>query len=103
MFSLVCLVALAAAAQATVLSLQSPRFSINASNVTLLTTSKLSTPVTLSATDVLKLTFQVVEKDNGKGVKPHQTFLRFYDEASGEEGIQPVRVTIGGKAKFELV
>jgi oligosaccharyltransferase complex subunit delta (ribophorin II) len=61
-------------------------------------------PLRLSSTDVLKLTFQVAEgKKGGKGVQPHQTFLRFYDEASGEEGIQPVRVTAGGKAKFELV
>jgi len=58
--------------------------------------------LTLSQTDVLKLTFQVVEKDGGKGVQPHQTFLRFYDHKTGEEGIQPVRVTSGGKAKFEL-
>jgi oligosaccharyltransferase complex subunit delta (ribophorin II) len=58
-------------------------------------------PLTLSSTDVLKLTFQVDE--GGKGVQPHQTFIRFYDEASGEEGIQPIRVTAGGKAKFELV
>jgi oligosaccharyltransferase complex subunit delta (ribophorin II) len=67
------------------------------------TVSSLSTPLTLSPTDVLKLTFQVIEKDGGKGVQPHQTFLRFFDEVSGEEGIQPVRVTSGGKAKFELV
>lgn len=66
-------------------------------------THKISTPVKLASTDLLKLTFQVIEKDGGKGVQPHQTFLRFYDEKSGEEGIQPVRVTSGGKAKFELV
>ena len=40
---------------------------------------------------------------DGKGVQPHQTFLRFYDPETGEEGIQPVRVGSGGKAKFELV
>ena len=57
----------------------------------------------LGEKDILKLTFQVVDKEAGKGVQPHQTFLRFYDEKSGEEGIQPVRVTPGGKAKFELV
>lgn len=64
---------------------------------------KASPALTLGPADVLKLTFQVVENDEGKGVQPHQTFLRFYDEVSGEEGIQPVRVTAGGKAKFELV
>lgn len=60
-------------------------------------------PLTLSSTDVLKLTFQVVDGKGGKGVQPHQTFLRFFDEVSGEEGIQPIRVTAGGKAKFDLV
>ena len=57
----------------------------------------------MAAKDILKLTFEVVEKASGKGIQPHQTFLRFYDEKSGEEGIQPIRVTPGGKAKFELV
>lgn len=57
----------------------------------------------LGPSDVLKLTFQVAEAEGGKGVQPHQTFLRFSDEATGEEGVQPVRVTPGGKAKFELV
>ncbi len=51
---------------------------------------------------MLKLTFQVVDEE-GKGVQPHQTFLRLYDPVSGEEGVQPVKVTAGGKAKFELV
>ncbi|KAH0826650.1 oligosaccharyl transferase delta subunit [Lanmaoa asiatica] len=59
-------------------------------------------PLTLGPSDTLKLTFQLTESDQGKGVQPHQTFLRFYDQLSGEEGIQPVRVTPGGKAKFEL-
>lgn len=64
---------------------------------------KISTPVQLLGKETLKFTFQVVDKDSGKGVQPHQTFLRFYDEKTNEEGIQPVRVTPGGKAKFELV
>jgi oligosaccharyltransferase complex subunit delta (ribophorin II) len=68
-----------------------------------LSLTKKPEPLTLGATDTLKLTFQVTESDEGKGVQPHQTFLRFYDKVSGEEGIQPVRVTPGGKAKFELV
>jgi hypothetical protein len=66
-------------------------------------THKSLTPVTLEPKDTLKLTFQVVDKETGKGVQPHQTFLRFYDENTHEEGIQPIRVTPGGKAKFELV
>lgn len=59
--------------------------------------------MTLEKDDILKITFQVVEKEGGKGVQPHQTFIRFYDNHTGEEGIQPIRVTAGGKAKFELV
>ena len=59
-------------------------------------------PLTLGPSDVLKLTFSVVEGKK-EGVHPHQTFVRFYDEATGEEGIQPVRVSASGKAKFELV
>ncbi|CAL1699577.1 unnamed protein product [Somion occarium] len=96
-----------AAVQASVLSLQSPRFTILSSSAEQLRSEPLSVtqkpaPLTLGASDALKLTFQVLDKDEGKGVQPHQTFLRFYDEISGEEGIQPVRVTSGGKAKFEL-
>ena len=64
---------------------------------------KSEVSVVLNASDTLKLIFQVVEKDEGKGVQPHQTFLRFFDEDSGEEGIQPVKTTSAGKAKFELV
>lgn len=64
---------------------------------------KTSPPLSLGPTDTLKITFQVIEKDTGNGVQPHQTFLRFYDEVSQEEGIQPLRVNSAGKAKFELV
>lgn len=51
----------------------------------------------------MKLSFTITDKDESKGVQPHQTFLRFYDATTGEEGIQPVRVSSSGKAKFELV
>lgn len=57
----------------------------------------------LGPKDTLKLSFHVVDKDSGNGVQPHQTFLRFYDEKANEEGIQPVRVSLSGKAKFDLV
>lgn len=58
----------------------------------------------LGPTDTLKLSFTINEKsEDGKGVQPHQTFLRFYDEQTKEEGIQPVRVSAAGKAKFDLV
>ncbi|KAI0681758.1 oligosaccharyl transferase delta subunit [Cerioporus squamosus] len=96
-----------AGVQASVLTLQSPRLTISASDATQLRSEPLSlthkpTPApTLGPSDVLKLTFQVVDEE-GKGVQPHQTFLRFYDPVSGEEGVQPVKVTAGGKAKFDL-
>jgi hypothetical protein len=62
-------------------------------------------PIELGPADTLKLSFTVVAKDQGevKGVQPHQTFVRFLDKSSGEEGIVPVRVAQSGKAKFELV
>lgn len=64
---------------------------------------KAYVPVQLGETDILKLSFQIVDQETGSGVQPHQTFLRFYDEKSNEEGVQPVHVTPGGKAKFNLV
>ncbi|KAK0454075.1 oligosaccharyl transferase delta subunit [Desarmillaria tabescens] len=108
MFSFASLLLLAAAVNASVLTLQSPRFSVTSSSGSQLRSEPISlahkapAPVTLSPTDTLKITFQTVDAESGKGVQPQQTFLRFYDEESGEEGIQPVRVTSGGKAKFEL-
>ncbi|PCH35276.1 oligosaccharyl transferase delta subunit [Wolfiporia cocos MD-104 SS10] len=98
----------AAGAHAASLTVQTPRFTISGPDATQLRSESISLDqsarptLTLGTTDVLKLTFQVSESSEGKGVQPHQTFLRFYDEVSGEEGVQPVRVTPGGKAKFEL-
>jgi len=57
----------------------------------------------LGPSDTLKLTFQVTEQATDNGVQPHQTFLRFFDSTTGEEGIQPVKISSSGKAKFELV
>lgn len=118
---------LVAHVHAASLSLQSPRFVITSSDAsqlraetyvypstgsarpdlstqpTRLSLNQKPEPLTLGPSDTLKLTFQITESDQGSGVQPHQTFLRFYDSLSGEEGIQPVRVTPGGKAKFELV
>lgn len=98
---------LATYAHAASLSLQNPRFTISSSTATqlradVLSLTKKPASLRLGASDTLKLTFQITEDSEGKGVQPHQTFVRFYDSVSGEEGIQPVRVTPGGKAKFEL-
>ncbi|EIW78380.1 oligosaccharyl transferase delta subunit [Coniophora puteana RWD-64-598 SS2] len=105
--SLVWLLA-AAAVQAAKIAVSSPKVTISGKGAGVLQTETLSLTqksesLTLGPTDTLKLTFQLTEgTPDGKGVQPHQTFLRFYDAASGEEGIQPVRVSSGGKAKFEL-
>ncbi|KAF8137527.1 Oligosaccharyltransferase subunit Ribophorin II-domain-containing protein [Boletus edulis] len=106
-FCLSWLLIVVAHAHAASLSIQSPRFTITSSDASQLRADTLSLtqkpePLTLGPSDVLKLTFQITETGEGNGVQPHQTFLRFYDTVSGEEGIQPVRVTPGGKAKFEL-
>jgi len=53
--------------------------------------------------DTLRVTFTVADKSSGKGVVPHQTFIRFYDPITKEEGVQPIRVSNAGKAKFDLV
>ncbi|KAG2342271.1 hypothetical protein BDR05DRAFT_976467 [Suillus weaverae] len=63
---------LAATVQAASLSLQSPRFTISASDATQLRSDTLSLtkkpePLALGATDTLKLTFQITESDEGKG------------------------------------
>jgi len=94
-------------AQAGLLTLQSPRFFVSSGGVQIRSepislSHKSAHPVVLNKTDVLRITFQVVDKEEGKGVQPHQTFLRFYDAKADEEGVQPVRVNGAGKAKFEL-
>jgi len=103
------LLVLAATARASVLTLQSPRVSTYDSTgagirtEVLKLTEKPLHPLAVGPTDSLKLTFQVVEEGKeGKGVQPLQTFLRFYDPETKEEGIQPLRVTPAGKSKFEL-
>ncbi|KAJ6509340.1 oligosaccharyl transferase delta subunit [Mycena vitilis] len=106
------LLLLAATARASVLTLHVPRVTTYDSTGAGIRTEVLKLvekplhPMAVGPTDSLKLTFQVVEdtggKDVGKGVQPLQTFLRFYDPETGEEGIQPLRVTPAGKSKFEL-
>ena len=53
--------------------------------------------------EILKLSFTVFDDKSGEDVQPHQTFLRFWDEATKEEGIIPLKVSKDGKAKFSLV
>jgi len=94
-------------AHAGQLSLQSPKLTVVGPDGSNLRSEQISLqkrpdPVVLGARDTLKLTFQVTDLTTDDGVQPHQTFLRFFDSTTGEEGIQPVRVTPSGKAKFEL-
>ncbi|CAK5279991.1 unnamed protein product [Mycena citricolor] len=103
------LLLLAASARASLLTLNAPKVSTFDSTGASLRTELLKvneavgTPLSLGPKDRLKLTFQVTEEGSkDKGVQPLQTFLRFYDPKSGEEGIQPLRVTPSGKVKFEL-
>jgi len=104
------LLLLVAAAQASLLTLHSPRVTTyddtgaGIRTEILKLTEKPTIPLAVGPTDSLKLTFQIIEEgdDSGKGVQPLQTFLRFYDAETGEEGIQPLRVTPAGKSKFEL-
>ncbi|THH04652.1 hypothetical protein EW145_g5366 [Phellinidium pouzarii] len=86
----------AAVVSAAQLAVQSAHVSITSSEGSQLHTETLdiggrvpSSALVLSPTDSLKLSFTVTGKDDGKGVQPHQAFLRFYDEETGEEGIQP--------------
>ncbi|KAI0277915.1 Oligosaccharyltransferase subunit Ribophorin II-domain-containing protein [Russula aff. rugulosa BPL654] len=102
--ALLCFIAAAHAAQLTV---RSPRFTILGSDGSQLSSEQISLTkrpdvITLGPADTLKLTFQVTEEATDNGVQPHQTFLRFFDSTTGEEGIQPVKITPSGKAKFEL-
>ncbi|KAF7339811.1 Dolichyl-diphosphooligosaccharide--protein glycosyltransferase subunit 2 [Mycena venus] len=112
MFLLSSLLVLAATARAAVLTIQSPRVTTyddtgaGIRTEVLKLTEKPLHPMALGPTDSLKLTFQIMEDGHKegvvKGVQPLQTFLRLYDPETKEEGIQPIRVTPAGKAKFEL-
>jgi len=94
------------AAHAT-LSIKSSKFSVvsaenNVIRSDALNVAQLPDPLKVGATDTLKISFTVTDDETGKPVRPHQAFLRFWDDKALEEGIQPVRVEAGGKAKFEL-
>ncbi|KAF9653535.1 hypothetical protein BDM02DRAFT_3257640 [Thelephora ganbajun] len=104
---LVVLLGFVASTYAAALTLQSPKFTVSSPNGEQkrsepISFTKKPSPVQLGPQDVLRISFQITEKENGAGVQPHQAFLRFYDDISGEDGVQPIRVATSGKAKFEL-
>ncbi|KAI3616361.1 hypothetical protein WG66_012621 [Moniliophthora roreri] len=101
------LFAVVSTAQAAVFTLHSPRFTVTSDGNQLRSeplslAQKASIPVNLTQNDILKISFTVLDKESGEGIQPQQTFLRFFDPKSGEEGIQPLRVAPSGKVKFEL-
>lgn len=65
--------------------------------------TKLEPHVTLGPSEILRISFTVFDENTGKGVVPHQTFLRLYDPATHEEGVHPIKVNSGGKGKIDIV
>lgn len=94
------------ALQAAALSLKSPKFAVTSSKASIIRAESIEigeplTTVTVGKNENLRVSF-VVLGDDGTPVRPHQAFLRMYDEESGEEGIQPVKVSKDGKGKLEI-
>ncbi|KAI9732727.1 MAG: hypothetical protein M1818_007461 [Claussenomyces sp. TS43310] len=63
-------------------------------------TGPLAVPVTLGATDTLKVILTATE--DGKGKRPHQAFLLLGDKSTGLEAAFPISVKESGKAKVDL-
>ncbi|KAG8985288.1 hypothetical protein FRB90_004832, partial [Tulasnella sp. 427] len=59
-------------------------------------------PLRVAQDETLKLQFTVFDDEEKREVQPHQTFLRFYDKKTEEEGIVPIKVGRDGKARFSL-
>ncbi|CAG7849920.1 SubName: Full=Related to oligosaccharyltransferase delta subunit (Ribophorin II) {ECO:0000313/EMBL:CCA73510.1} [Serendipita indica DSM 11827] len=99
---------LPALAVASELSLQTLKFSIlgeDGSPVRSETFSDKQLPspaLSVRSSDTLRVTFTITDRKSGEGIQPHQTFIRLYDPITKEEGVQPLRVSSAGKAKFDL-
>ena len=64
----------------------------------------LSSPLTLSPDDTLKLSLNIQEKDNDKDFHPHQALLTLTDEKTREQQyLLVIKVREKGKARVELV
>ncbi|KZO94202.1 hypothetical protein CALVIDRAFT_539248 [Calocera viscosa TUFC12733] len=100
------LIALAALAKAE-LQVKGLKFSVQTPSSDIITADVLSPnapeppTLVLSNADTFKLSF-TVEDDKGNGVLPAQSMLRVWDEASGEDGLLPFKVSASGKGRFEL-
>lgn len=92
--------------QATALSLKSPKFAVTSAKASIVRAETIDlneslTTVSVGKSENLRVSFTVLG-DDGAPVRPHQAFLRMYDEKTGEEGIQPVKVGKDGKGKVEI-
>jgi len=63
--------------------------------------SPLSKPVTLGASDTLKIILTATE--NGKPKRPHQAFLLLADQDTGLEATFPLLMKDSGKGKVDFV
>jgi oligosaccharyltransferase complex subunit delta (ribophorin II) len=63
--------------------------------------SPLSKPITLGASDTLKIILTATE--DGKAKRPHQAFLLLTDEETGLETSFPLSMKDNGKGKVDLV
>lgn len=63
----------------------------------------LSSPIILSESSTLKLTFTVVDTVSGEGVFPQQAHLLFEDPKGVSDVTLPINVKGNGKASFTIV
>ncbi|KAG8688137.1 hypothetical protein FRC08_011600 [Ceratobasidium sp. 394] len=96
----------ALALQAAALSLKNPKFAVTSAKASIIRAESIEvgeplTTVVVGKTESLRVSF-IVLGDDGSPARPHQAFLRMVDEQSGEEGIQPVKVSKDGKGKVEI-
>jgi len=87
-------------------NLHKPRFwfkksPANSKRARLSTKSPLKKPVSLGASDTLKVLLTATE--DGKAKRPHQAFLLLQDQDTGVDATLPFTVKDSGKAKVDIV
>ena len=70
-------------------------------NVRLSPSSPIAKPLTLAASDTLKIA--LTTKDGKSGARPHQAFLTLAEQESGLQESFAMSVKDNGKAKLDLV